>query len=214
MKKVHMVGAAAAAVFIMGIFAFLIFSPSAESTKGGENMADDYFLDSQPDTEITEINEEELEAPVSNPEFVMVDVKGMVASPGVYELQQDKRIVDALDMAGGLAKHADGAQVNFAARLQDEMVIYVPAEGEEADHLLMDSSVYDSEEESQGDKVSLNTAEAAELETLPGIGPAKAAAILAYREENGLFTSAEELKEVSGIGDKTYEQLQEHITIE
>lgn len=214
MKKVHMVGAAAAAVFIMGIFAFLLFSPSAESTQGGENMADDYFLDSQPDTEITEVNEDELEAPISNPEFIMVDVKGMVASPGVYELQQEKRIVDAVDMAGGLAKHADATQVNFAARLQDEMVIYVPAEGEEADHLLMDSSVYESEEESQGDEVSLNTAEAAELETLPGIGPAKAAAILAYREENGLFTSAEELKEVSGIGDKTYEQLQEHIKIE
>ncbi|WP_252314348.1 SLBB domain-containing protein [Sinobaca sp. H24] len=83
-------------------------------------MADDYFLDSQPDTEITEVNEDELEAPVSNPEFIMVDVKGMVASPGVYELQQEKRIVDAVDMAGGLAKHADATQVNFAARLQDE----------------------------------------------------------------------------------------------
>ncbi len=79
-------------------------------------------------------------------------------------------------------------------------MIYVPAEGEEADHLLMDSSVYESEEESQGDEVSLNTAEAAELETLPGIGPAKAAAILAYREENGLFTSAEELKR--GLRDR------------
>lgn len=214
MKKVHMVGAAAAAVFIMGIFAFLIFSPSAESTQGGENMADDYFLDSQPDTEITEINEKEPETLAPNPEFIMVDVKGLVASPGVYELQQDKRIIDAVDMAGGLAKHADAAQVNFAARLQDEMVIYVPAEGEEPHHLLMGSAVNETEEESQKDKVSLNTAEAAELETLPGIGPAKAAAILGYREENGQFTSTEELKEVSGIGDKTYEQLQEHITIE
>ncbi|RKD73052.1 competence protein ComEA [Sinobaca qinghaiensis] len=215
MKKVHMFGAAAAAVFIMGIFVFLILSPSAESTTGEGNMADDYFLDSQEENDTEEAVAEEIEpeAAETDTAFVMVDVKGKVASPDVYELEQNKRVIDAVEMAGGLAEGADASQVNFAAKLQDEMVIYVPADGEETTPLNMESTDVETNGESL-EKVNLNTAEAAELETLPGIGPAKSAGILSYREENGLFTSAEELKEVSGIGDKTYEQLQDSITVE
>ncbi len=112
-----------------------------------------------------------------------------------------------VEKAGGLLKTADEKQINFAMKLYDEMVIYIPEINE-----LGPEVSYPGEMNSNNDeKVNINQADAAELETLPGIGPSKAATIIQYREENGSFKEIEELMNISGIGEKTFEKLKEQI---
>lgn len=169
-----------------------------------------------PEQQTNETNEKQLEEPkVAEPVKVLVDVKGAVKYPGVYELTTENRVVDAIEQAGGYVDKANPNAINHAQKLQDEMVIYIPLVGEEmenVENLISTAGTSTSEGGSSG-KVNLNKAEEAELTTLPGIGPAKAKAILAYRQENGNFQKIEDLKEVSGIGDKTFEQLKDAIDV-
>ena len=143
------------------------------------------------------------------PENFMVDIKGQVVSPGVYELSSGARIQDAIRAAGGFLPAADDRAINLAMKIQDELIIYVPKTGEE---IALPSSPSPTGTGASGaGAVDINTATEAELVTLPGIGPSKAAAIISYRTENGKFKSVEDLKEVAGIGDKTFEQLKDGI---
>ncbi|MGI2326526.1 helix-hairpin-helix domain-containing protein [Planococcus sp. YIM B11945] len=150
---------------------------------------------------------------VQIPDFVMVDVKGQVANPGVYELPIDARMQDAIDAAGGFSEKADNRAINLAQKLQDEMAIYVPAQGEEIVMPAAPGVSSDSPGASSDATVNLNSATDTELMTLPGIGPSKAAAIIAYRTDNGNFQTVEDLKEVTGIGEKTFEKLKELISV-
>ncbi|GEK58768.1 competence protein ComEA [Marinococcus halophilus] len=160
-----------------------------------------------------EINQEEMSAGASvekeeEPEKkVQVDVKGEVKAPGVYVLQADERVKEAVQKAGGATDNADMLQVNLAEKIEDEMVIHIPGEGEEPLNAPPEESSADTA------MVNVNEAEQTDLETIPGIGPAKAAAILSYREENGSFETIEDLSNVSGIGEKTVEQLQDYISL-
>jgi competence protein ComEA len=135
----------------------------------------------------------------------IIDVKGAIVNPGVYEIAMDSRINDAIILAGGFTSDADQSQVNLAQKVQDEMIIDVPKIGN-----VGEESVADSKENG---KVKINYATQTEIETLPGIGPSKAQAIIQYREENGFFHSLEDLLQVSGIGQKTVENMQEEIQI-
>ncbi|PBB06834.1 helix-hairpin-helix domain-containing protein [Salimicrobium humidisoli] len=137
---------------------------------------------------------------------LIVDVKGEVNAPGIYEGKAGMRVYDAVEMAGGFTDQADEASVNLAQKLEDEMVILVTVDtGTEGG-----TAVAVSE---QGDKVKINYATVDEITTINGIGPSKAEAIIAYREENGMFRKPEELLEVSGIGEKTLENMEEYILI-
>ncbi|WP_316571947.1 ComEA family DNA-binding protein [Neobacillus sp. YIM B06451] len=140
-------------------------------------------------------------------EQILVDVKGEVKKPGVYRAEKDERVIDMIERAGGLTEKADAAQVNFAQRLVDEMVIYIPAAGIEG------SQAAQSPGPKEDGKININKADAAGLQEIPGIGPAKAAAIIEYREKNGPFKDPAQLKEISGIGEKTYEKLESSITV-
>ena len=136
-----------------------------------------------------------------------VYVCGAVAKPGVYKLAPDSRIVSAIEAAGGFLPEAVMEAVNLAEPIQDGMQITVPdkeslAAGEE------------SAFRERSGLININTATAAELCILSGIGEAKAEAILAYREEIGRFGSIEQLKEVSGIGDSLFNQIKNSIYIE
>ncbi|SFJ19030.1 competence protein ComEA [Halobacillus dabanensis] len=137
-------------------------------------------------------------------EVVKVDIKGEVQKPGVYTLSSDKRVDDAIKEAGGMKDSADNSSVNLAQKLQDEMVIHVTAiqEGGQVEIASTSEAI-----------ISINTATLSDIESLKGIGPSKAAAIIAYREENGPFSSIEELVEVPGIGEKTLENIKETIRI-
>ena len=160
--------------------------------------------------ETVEEKAEEIPAPPVKYSVIMADIKGAVLHPGVYEIAQGKRVIDLVGLAGGLTEDADSSQINFAMHVQDEMVLYIPKKGENIEGVIS-SPVNPQRAEKQ--TVNLNSATAGELETLPGVGPAKAEAIIEYRETNGPFNSIEDLKSISGIGDKTYEKLKEYISV-
>ena len=136
---------------------------------------------------------------------LFVDVRGAVAVPGVYELPEKSRVFQAVEAAGGLLPEAKDELVNQAAKLTDGQQIYIPFEGEEAQEAA-DQAVTDG-------RVNINTAGAAELMTLPGIGEAKAADIIAYREANGGFSSTEDIMQVSGIKDAMFQKIRDKIKI-
>ncbi len=144
---------------------------------------------------------------------VFVDIKGAVLYPGVYELQQDQRIRDAVQLAGGYTEDADTQLINHAQKVQDEMVIYIPEKGEQLEEGTTKFINLPAENNSNEQKININKADVSALSTLPGIGPSKAQSILSYREENGPFQTIDDLKNVSGIGDKTFEKLQDSITV-
>lgn len=169
---------------------------------------------------ISQSESENNDSEVQQPEIqlamtVFVDVKGAVNYPGVFELTDEHRIIDAIELAGGYTAEAEPNLINHAQKLMDEMVIYVPQVGEEVPELLelaVASSPSNSGEGNSG-KVNLNKASEVELATLPGIGPAKAQAIISYRDETGKFQTIDDLKKVTGIGEKTYERLKDLIEV-
>ncbi len=153
---------------------------------------------------------------LKQPETMMVDVKGQIKLPGVYQANAGERVVDVISRAGGLTEKADQTQVNFAEHVQDEMVIYIPAKGEEglaAPDRSGGGGIAASGTNNRQSKINLNKADAAELQNLPGIGPAKAAAIIEYRETSGAFKTVEDLKNITGIGDKTFEKLKDLVDV-
>ncbi len=136
------------------------------------------------------------------PEFLCVDICGAVAQEGFYKLPIESRVVDAVEMAGGLLDTADIKRVNLAQKIYDQEKIIIPEIGESLEV-----------EESTDGLININTADKALLEELSGIGPAYAERIMAYRQKNGGFKSKEEIMEISGIGEKTYANIEECICI-
>lgn len=166
---------------------------------------------------------EEIRAPVDTkgePEVIemastelLVDVKGAVFKPGVYKMKPGDRVIDAVETAGGFLNDADTRKVNLASLLSDEMVIIVPQEGEEDEgEVLITTDISETSDPSDG-KININSASAVELTALTGIGPAKAEGIIAYRTENGMFKNIEEIMNVTGIGEKSFEKLKDEITV-
>ncbi|MFT8870980.1 MAG: helix-hairpin-helix domain-containing protein [Sporolactobacillus sp.] len=143
---------------------------------------------------------------------VVVDVKGAVNRPGVYHLSAGSRVGDAIEQAGGVAGGGDTRQVNFAQKLSDEMMVYVPHAGE-TQPAAAASSVGETDSSSSA-KVNVNTAGEQQLQNLPGIGPAKAKAILQYRQTHGSFRTLDDLGNVSGIGEKILERIKPAATVE
>ena len=146
------------------------------------------------------------------PEIITVDVKGAVKQPGVYELRSNSRVHDAIHKAGGMTADANSQSVNLAQKLSDEAVIYVAKEGEDVPAL--GSSETSSASAEKTGKVHLNRATETELQTVSGIGQKRAQDIIAYRDANGPFRSVDDLKNVSGIGEKTLEKLRDAFTVD
>lgn len=164
---------------------------------------------------LSEVQSESCEESIveSEPIFWVVDVKGAVVNPGVYEVAKNMRVQDAVDLAGGLLPDAETRHLNFAQRLTDQMLIYIPAKGEELDEKSVDSLITETGDTENIGKININTADANELQTLPGIGEKKAQQIIDHRQQNGSFSSIEAIMDVNGIGQKTFETLREFITV-
>lgn len=146
---------------------------------------------------------------------IAVDVKGAVKKPGVYTMESDDRVYDAIMAAGGYKDTANSKTINHAAHVQDEMVIYVPKRGEKVDEVGATNTVAaPSQQETEQSLVNLNTADEAALQTISGIGPAKAKTIIQHRTDNGPFQSIDDLKNVSGFGEKTVERLRPLVTVQ
>ena len=139
---------------------------------------------------------------------VVIDIKGAVKKPGVYELDVGARVKDAVLLAGGLTTDAEESTLNLAEQIHDQQMIYVPNQEE-----VQEQPTNNEGTSQELAKININMADSMELQQLSGIGAAKAQAIIDYREENGKFQSIEALKEVSGIGEKTLERLREYLTI-
>jgi len=133
--------------------------------------------------------------------YIFVDIDGAVKNPGVYQLEDGDRVNDAIIMAGGLTEHAYTKNLNKARKISDGEKIYIPAEGE-----------IESSSNSSG-LININTASISELMSLPGIGEVYAQRIIDYRSSK-LFGSVEEIKNIEGIGEKTFEKIKELITID
>lgn len=155
--------------------------------------------------------------PVGKPKEVVVHVAGAVIRPGVYHLPEGSRVVDAVE-AAGLAGDARLDLINLAAPLMDGQKVPVPGEqdtGLQAAALTGGTALSTGASGMFGvpTTVNINTADQVQLETLPGIGPSLAGRIIQYRETNGPYRSPEDIKNVSGIGDKRYEQLKSLISV-
>ena len=145
------------------------------------------------------------------PSTVHVHVAGAVKNPGVYVLLENARNIDAITAAGGATSEADLERINLSEFIRDGQRVYVPYKGEPISTSERSSTI--SLSPTVPTLVNINTADADALMSLPGIGEVKAAAIIAYRETYGPFTSIEALLNVKGIGQSTLEGLREHITL-
>lgn len=187
-------------VFIFLIAAALIFT-------GGYKYAMWIASDAEEEV-IIENNVEEDDA--GEAEELGVHIAGAVKKPGVYYFSLGSRVDDALRQAEPLAE-ADLNALNLARKLADGEKIYVPKKGETPEQALNGTVL--TEQGASGQKVNINTATAAELDTLPGIGPAIAQRIIDYRTEHGPFRTIADLQKVSGIGERRYEQIKDLVTI-
>jgi competence protein ComEA len=143
---------------------------------------------------------------------LIVHVVGQVNNPGVVELPEGSRIVDAIEAAGGCTDEADLTAVNLARQVVDGEQVHVPLPGEAVPTPVSAGGAVDGAS-SSGGLININTATSAELDTLPGIGPALAERILTWRADNGSFSSIDELTEVSGIGPAVFEKLRDQVTV-
>ena len=215
-------------VLLLVIGIFLIYKNYTASDKEDKNIV----LNTKKD--ITK-NEEEKEV---SEVYYQVDIKGEVINPGIQTVKEGSRVIDVIRLAGDLTEVADTSVLNLSKKVKDEMVIIVYSfdevesftetkEQEEIEQeacknqngIENDACIEDSTNDTSSSsvvisgKISLNTATLDELMMLPGIGEAKAEAIIKYREEVGAFQNIEELKEVNGIGDAIFDDIEESITI-
>lgn len=159
---------------------------------------------------------------------IYVDVKGAVKQPGLYRVTAAMRVADAIELAKGLSPQADQRQVNLAAKVVDQQVIYVPVKGEQLPAIAAPAATSQPEtaKTTGGNpkaggsattgakgKINLNTADVAALQKLAGVGQKKAEKIIAFRNEHGAFKSVAELKKVGGFGDKTLAKFQDQLTV-
>ncbi|HFI0126727.1 TPA: helix-hairpin-helix domain-containing protein [Streptococcus suis] len=189
---------------------FLIFSQPAKSDQTG--LTD--FPQSEQTSSSSELVEENSTEVSEEPSQLVVDVKGAVAKPGLYTLEEGSRVNDAVEAAGGLTSQADPKSINLAQKLSDEAVVYVASKDENISVVASTAASSAMSQEGNESKVNLNTATEADLQTISGIGAKRAADIIAYREANGGFKLVDELNNVSGIGDKTMESIRPYVTVE
>ena len=167
---------------------------------------------------------------------IVIYITGEVKQEGVYELDEDSRISDAIEKAGGTKENADLSQINLAYKIEDGMRIYIPKKGElvqdkekiedKTQEILTGKSTditnttsvntnlsKNKKSKTDIEKINLNKATQTELETLPGIGPSTAEKIIAYRKENGNFKKIEDIMNVNGIGESKYSKIRDLINV-
>ncbi|WP_034550577.1 helix-hairpin-helix domain-containing protein [Carnobacterium funditum] len=215
-------------LFVIVLLLFILFSKTKASDQMNESLADHYMSQTSELQNSLTLDGSSSNVPLKNEneakESIYVDVKGAVQIPGVYEINATTRLTDVIILAGGFLPTADQSRVNLSQKLTDQMMIIIPTIGAGVEQ--ESSNETDSKEESpviisipndlsdkETGKVNLNTADITQLQTLSGIGGKKAERILQYRQEHGSFKAVEELKEVSGIGDKTFEALADFISV-
>lgn len=202
-------------ICIFGIYYFFIKDDDYLENNSNSNILISKEENSQKEENLLEMNE-------NTESKIVIYVTGAVKKEGIYELEENSRIADCIEIAGGLNEDADINNINLAYILCDGMKIHIPRKNENANEIQDNTKVYISTESNNKEnektnnkntKVNINTATQTELETLPGIGPSTALKIIEYRKENGKFNNIEDIKNVSGIGDSKFNKVKEFIKV-
>lgn len=223
-KKEKLVGSLG--LLFMGIIFLIVgyFISKPESPKKtdyaqafAENVSENSTFICSGDKDVDESNDISEENKIEN-SYITVDIKGAVCNPGAYKLKEGSRIKDLIKLAGGFTKEADEVAVHLSKKLYDEDFIYVKKinEDEREDIPINNSKggkITGGHEKNESKYVNINTASIDELKSLPGIGEVKAKSIINYRESNNGFNSIDELLNVKGIGDATYNNLSSLVDI-
>ena len=157
------------------------------------------------------------------PDKVIVHVCGAVCNPGVYRLEIESRVIDAVMVAGGMTEEADSEYINLAGKICDGDKVRVPTKaeteevqrvGKQIDIITSSNANTSGLQEVSGDKININTADVEHLCTLPGIGKTRAESIITYRKECGGFSTIEDIMNVSGIKEHSFQKIKEYITVD
>lgn len=199
---------------ILGVFIYYLVNDAPDDTI--QMLEEEIFVENEEEIrQQVDSNDDKI---VEQPIIIKVDLKGAVQKPGVYTAQEGERVIDLINRAGGFLDDADQTKINLSQKVADEMVIYVPKVGEDSNVIEQVASFFQPQqsgnEASSDGKVNINQADSTLLQTLPGIGPSKAEAIIEYRETNGPFKMIEDIMNISGIGEKTFEKLKNSITVQ
>lgn len=178
------------------------------------NNEDNLALNSPPNFSENNIAEK-IEVP-----SVIIHISGAVKNPGVYQLKSTDRVVDAVKIAGGITERANPDAINLAALLKDGQKIIIPYKISNQVTVESDKNISKNIEEvyssssSPSDQININTADDHTLQSLPGIGPVLSQKIIDYRNQNGLFEVIDDIKDVSGIGEKKFEGIKDLICVQ
>jgi competence protein ComEA len=193
---------------IYGIFNYFTQNKNKENL---ENISQDIIINNQTENTTEENN---------NQEKIVIHITGAICNEGIYELEENSRIADAVKMAGGLKEDADLKQINLAYVLEDGMKINIPSKNDNSNENINNTENYITKEKlnssnntnsAKTSKININSATQTELETLPGIGPSTALKIINYRKEKGKFNKIEDIKNVNGIGESKFNKIKEFI---
>ena len=152
---------------------------------------------------------------IQEPQKIKIHITGEVNNEGIVELEEGSRIDDAIKAAGDITGLADLSKVNLAYELSDGQKVYIPSVNEEIEEYATSDAGENvlEEKSSSNGKININIASSEELQTISGIGESLANRIIDYRNSNGKFKSVEDLKNVSGIGDKKFEDIKSKIIV-
>ena len=219
LKNKKIIGLAIITIIIFIVSIFLYKQKSSNAFKE-EYMTEIFEEESNDNMEYTETLEEDttiINEDSIDRNKIIVEIKGEVAKPDVYQLEEGSIIKDKIDMAGGVTEEADLSRINRAEELLNHELIIIGNINDETESSVVQNNSTYSSNGNNSDKVStlinINTADLEQLKEITGIGNIKAQSIIDYREANGGFKSLEELKNVDGIGDKTFEKIKEQITL-
>ena len=204
-------------IFIVSIF---LYKQKSSNAFKEEYMTEIFEEESNDNMEYTETLEEDttiINEDSIDRNKIIVEIKGEVAKPDVYQLEEGSIIKDLIDMAGGVTEEADLSRINRAEELLNHELIIIGNINDETESSVVQNNSTYSSNGNNSDKVStlinINTADLEQLKEITGIGNIKAQSIIDYREANGGFKSLEELKNVDGIGEKTFEKIKNNIKI-
>ena len=219
LKNKKIIGLAIITIIIFIVSIFLYKQKSSNAFKE-EYMTEIFEEESNDNMEYTETLEEDttiINEDSIDRNKIIVEIKGEVEKPDVYQLEEGSIIKDLIDMAGGVTEEADLSRINRAEELLNHELIIIGNINDETESSVVQNNSTYSSNGNNSDKVSrlinINTADLEQLKEITGIGNIKAQSIIDYREANGGFKSLEELKNVDGIGDKTFEKIKEQITL-
>lgn len=178
-----------------------------------ENSNYEYLNESEKENNkvFSENSKENKYLQTSSNNTIVVEIKGEVMKPDVYTLSEGSIVKDLIEMAGGLTNEADISNINRAKEINNHDLIII----RNINDVNMETEIENNEvnEESDDGKISINNSDISKLKEIPGVGEVKANSIILYREKNNGFKSIEELKNVDGIGEKTFEKIKDSIKL-